>query len=123
MSTSKISSINLRNVIKSLVEQVRECRVDRSIPMIVGQGFTIAKKGDLCSIVREKEGFSFRGTWNRESSYWTKEDATKVAAAIAGSVKDRTGWELEVIHRNDLRDRHEKGYMATIKSVWKMRNL
>lgn len=115
----------LRSVIHDLANQVRECRTDRSIPMLIGQGYCIAKAGSISSLARVKGqpgSFNFVGSWNRSTSYWDKKTAQKVLESVAPDVKARNGWELEVIHRNDLRDRHEESYLATLRMLFKGRH-
>jgi hypothetical protein len=108
-----------RQSIKNLIRDLREIRRDKSVPCLLGQGYTIAVKGSISTIYRQSGGFiKFTGTWNRGVSYWTQETATKGAAQLRSSLP----FEIEVIHHNDIRDRHEAFALSTLPSVLKIRN-
>jgi hypothetical protein len=51
-------------------------------------------------------------------SYWTQEAATKGAEQLRSSLP----FEIEVIHHNDIRDRHEASATNILPVVLKLRN-
>jgi hypothetical protein len=115
--TKKVKNI-FRKSIKTLISDLREIRRDKSVPCLLGEGYTIAVKGSISTISRQGDGFNFTGTWNRGVSYWTQETATKGAAQLRSSLP----FEIEVIHHNDIRDRHEAFALSTLPAVFKLRN-
>lgn len=109
----------IRQSLRSFIRNVRECRRDASVPMIIGEGYTIAVKSTGSAIARVEGGWNFSGTWNRRTSYWNKQDAWQVAAKLRES---RPELELEVIHRNDLRDRTLATALKMVPSLWRIRH-
>jgi hypothetical protein len=107
-----------RQSIKSLIRDIREIRRNKSVPCLLGEGYTIAIKGTISTISRQSNGFNFSGTWNRGTSYWTQEAATKGAEQLRSSLP----FEIEVIHHNDIRDRHEASAINILPAVLKLRN-
>jgi hypothetical protein len=108
----------IKSLIKTYVRDIRETRSNRSVPCIMGSGFTIAIKGRTQSIEKREGGYSFLAMWNRNSIYWTK----KTAIAGMKELQPRVPFDLEVIHYNDLRDRHEKVASEMLCSLFKVRN-
>jgi hypothetical protein len=108
----------IRNHIKTLIGDLREIRANKSVPVLLGQGYTIAIKGQISTIQRQDGGFNFIGTWNRGASYWTRERAEKGAAQLQPGLP----FELEVIHHNDIRDRHEAVALEFVKSYFPHRH-
>jgi hypothetical protein len=112
-----------RQALRSFIRDIRECRIDQSIPMMVGQGYTIAVKSTGSAIARKQEvapgAYNFEGSWNRKTSYWTQQDAAKIAAKLRVS---RPELELEVVHRNDLRDRTLATALQMVRFLWPARN-
>lgn len=84
----------------------------------MGCGWTIAVKGQTTCIEERGEGYSFFGMWNRRSIYWKQE------TAIAGmrEIQPKVPFELEVIHHNTLRDRHEQVSTDIVKTFFRHRN-
>jgi len=107
-----------RQSIKTLINDLREIRRNKSVPCLLGEGYTIAIKGTISTISRQGGGFNFSGTWNRGVSYWTQEAATKGAEQLRSSLP----FEIEVIHHNDIRDRHEASATNILPVVLKLRN-
>jgi hypothetical protein len=115
----KINTVkNIRSYIKTLISDLREIKRNKSVSCLFGQGHTIAVKGGISTISRQGKGFNFSGSWNRGVSYWTEEVATKGAAQLRSSLP----FEIEVIHHNDIRDRHEAFAKNAICSFFKHRN-
>jgi hypothetical protein len=114
------NSIN-RQVLKSCIQDVRSTRADRRIPCLVSHGYTVAvqNRSNAIHILNDKTGeFNFTGSWNRSTSYYTQQRAEQVLAAIA----DKTPLKLEIVHRNELRDRTEADAINLLPIVFKMRN-
>ena len=108
----------IRTSLKNFIRDLREIRNNKSVPVLLGQGYTIAVKGRISTISRQGEGFNFSGTWNRGASYWTREVATKGAEQLRSSLP----FEIEVIHHNDIRDRHEKVAREMVCTTFKHRH-
>lgn len=106
----------IRQHLKNMIRDLREIKANKSVPCLLGQGFTIAVKGSTNTIQRIDGGFNFGGTWNRRTSYWTREVAQKGLAQL------QTPLELEVIHHNDIRDRHEVEARQFVSTFFKFRN-
>jgi hypothetical protein len=106
----------IRQHLKTVIRDLREIRNNKSVPVLLGQGYTIAVKGQISTIQRVGKGFNFVGTWNRGASYWTREVAEKGLAQLDVPL------QLEVIHHNDIRDRHEAYALNYIKSFFPHRN-
>ncbi len=108
----------IRESIKAAIENIRETRANRSVPCLMGYGWTIAVKGQTTCIEKREGGFSFFGMWNRRSVYWKQE------TALAGmrEIQPNVPFELEVIHHNDLRDRHEQVSTDIVKTFFQNRN-
>jgi hypothetical protein len=114
------NSIN-RQVLKSCIQDVRSTRADRRIPCLVSHGYTVAVQGrsNSINILNEATGeFNFTGSWNRQTVYYTQQRAEQVLAAIA----DKTPLKLEIVHRNELRDRTEAEALGLLPIVFKLRN-
>jgi hypothetical protein len=109
---------NIRSYIKTLISDLREIKRNKSVSCLLGQGHTIAVKGQISTISRQGGGFNFSGSWNRGASYWTEEVAAKGAAQLRSSLP----FEIEVIHHNDIRDRHEAFAKDSLCSFFKHRN-
>lgn len=117
--TNKSKAMNIldhKAQIKSLISDIRECRTNRSIPTLLGYGWTVAIKGESYCLSRVGGGFNFSGTWNRGSVFWTREHAEKVAASIS------TELEVEVVHHNTLRDRFEATCTSILEMLLPVRN-
>lgn len=108
----------IRTSLKNSIRDLREIRNDKSVPILLGQGYTLAVKGQISTISRQGAGFNFSGTWNRGVSYWTKEVAAKGAEQLRASLP----FEIEVIHHNDIRDRHEAVALELVKTLFRNRN-
>jgi len=106
----------IRQHLKTMIRDLREIRNNKSVSCLMGQGYTIALKGGIQTIQRKDGGFNFVGTWNRGASYWTREVAEKGLAQLDVPL------ELEVIHHNDIRDRHEVHAKQFVSSFFKFRN-
>jgi hypothetical protein len=108
----------IRESIKSAIENIREARANRSVPCLMGCGWTIAVKGQTTCIEERGGGYSFFGMWNRRSIYWKQE------TALAGmrEIQLKVPFELEVIHHNILRDRHEQVSTDIVKTFFRHRN-
>jgi hypothetical protein len=115
--TKKVKTF-IRKNLKTLINDLREIKANKSVPVLLGQGFTIAVKGQIQTINRQDGGFNFIGTWNRGASYWTREKAEKRLAQLQPHVQ----LDLEVIHYNDIRDRHEVFAKSAVSSYFKIRN-
>ena len=107
-----------RASLKNFISDLREIKANKSVSMLLGQGFTLAVKGQISTISRQGGGFNFSGTWNRGVSYWTQEVATKGAEQLRSSLP----FEIEVIHHNDIRDRHEKVAREMVCTLFKHRH-
>jgi hypothetical protein len=107
-----------RESIKNLIRDLREIRRNKSVPCLLGEGYTIAIKGTISTISRQGSGFNFSGTWNRGVSYWNQETAIKGAEQL----RPHLPFEIEVIHHNDIRDRHEASAINILPTVLKLRN-
>lgn len=118
--TTEFKAFN-RRMIRHYVEDLREVRADKKHPTLYARGYTVAVKGSPNAVrVADlaKGACDFLGTWNRETSYWSMEAATRVHADLS----KRTPLELEVVHRNVLRDRAEKSAEAVLPVLFKIRN-
>jgi hypothetical protein len=115
--TNKMQNL-LRTSLKTAIRDLREIKADKSVSMLLGQGFTIAVKGSILTIIKRDGGWSFHGSWNRGAHYWTQEVATKGAAEL----QPHTPLDLEVIHYNDIRDRHEKAVREMVCTLFKHRH-
>lgn len=111
--------MTLNDTIKALVEQIRECRNDRSIPVLLGQGYAVSVKDYPACAARVSGGWNFSGTWNRATSYW---DQSKAEAAMKAFSADRPEMKLRIAHRNTLRDECEKNATATLQRLLKLRH-
>jgi len=109
---------NIRSYIKTLIRDLREIKNNKSVSCLLGQGHTIAVKDGISTISRQGNGFNFSGTWNRGVSYWTEEVANKGAAQL----RTYLPFEIEVIHHNDIRNRHEVFAKNALCSLFKHRN-
>ena len=107
-----------RTSLKNFINDLREIKRNKSVSCLLGQGHTIAVKGQISTISRQSGGFNFSGTWNRGVSYWTREVATKGAEQLRSSLP----FEIEVIHHNDIRDRHEKVAREMVCTLFKNRH-
>ena len=108
----------IRQHIKTMISDIRETRANRSVPCLMGCGWTIAMKGQTTCIEKVDGGYSFLGMWNRRSVYWEK----KTALAGMREIQPKVPFELEVIHHNDLRDRHEGRAIDFVKNFFPHRN-
>lgn len=109
-----------RTVIKGYINDLREIRADKRIPCLFGQGHTVALKNGNTAvriIDRTSGKLDLMGRWNRDTSYWTQDTAHNVMVNLSKQVD----LDLEVIHRNDLRDRSEQTALRMIPILWKMR--
>ena len=109
----------IRQILKTCIRDIRETRSNRSVPCLMGEGFTIAIKGRSQTIQKNDQGYSFFGMWNRGAIYWKQETAIAGMNELQGSVP----FELEVIHYNQIRDRHEENAREMVCSLFKSRNL
>jgi len=94
----------IRQILKTCIRDIRETRSNRSVPCLMGCGFTIAIKGRTQTIQKNDQGYSFFGMWNRGAIYWKQETAIAGMNELQGSVP----FDLEVIHYNEIRDRTKK---------------
>ena len=109
-----------RSVIRGYISDLREIRADKRIPCLFGQGYTVVTRNGNTAvriIDRTSGKCDLMGRWNRDTSFWSLEGATRVHADLS----KRTPLELEVIHKNDLRDRSEQTALRMIPILWKMR--
>jgi hypothetical protein len=116
MTTTSI----IRDMLKTSIRDLREVRRSKSSSMVVQYGYTIAIKDSFFSINQIDDGYNFLATWNRKSTYWTKEVATKNMVEVQAQ---RPELDLEVVHQNDLMERIEAYATSILKSYTKFRNL
>ena len=107
-----------RQMIKKCIRAIRQARSDRNVPALVGQGYTIAVQGSPSCLHRIGEGFNFSARWDSGSVYWSHDDAQDILAALQPLVD----MDLEVVHRNDLRDRDEASQVSLLNWLWTMRH-
>lgn len=109
----------IRQVIKTYIRAIREARRNRSVPMLLGCGWTIQANGiGLLSLV-EKGGYNFSARWNHGSVYYAKDAAKRIEAALRGS---RPELSLTLIHHDDARDQDEKKAVEMLAKVFPFRN-
>lgn len=113
----------IRDLIKTAVKDLREIRSSKSCTTLMGYGHTVALKDSFCSLRQWVEGadsaYNFTATWNRHSIFWSEAGAIKNLERIS---KQRPELEFEVVHQNDLRDRHEKHALFVLRSFFTLRN-
>jgi hypothetical protein len=109
-----------RRVIRTLLDLARECRRNRSIPALLGQGWTIAVRG-TGNLIEQHGGnrVSFFGMWNRRTTYWTQEDARRALDFYAPHFPHL---DLELVHHNEARDRTEKATLDVLRAFIPVRN-
>lgn len=105
-------------MIKKCIRAIREARSDRNVPAMVGKGYTVAVDGTSSCLHRIGDNFNFSATWNSGSVYWSRDDAQEILAALQPLVD----MDLEVVHRNDLRDRDETCQARLLNWLWTMRH-
>jgi hypothetical protein len=109
--------MNTKEMLKLMIDEAKSARVDRSIPCLLGEGYTIAQKGRASCLTTHGKMWKFVGAWNN-AIYFTRERAEKVLAKIS----DQLPFEVEIIHYNEARDRMERVALELIKTVWPKRH-
>jgi hypothetical protein len=111
---------HIRTAIRSAVKTIREARADRSIPALMGYGWTVAiRDSNSCLSLEAGNGYSFAGSWNRKSVFYTKTAATRILFDLRQS---RPELSLVVAHHNDLRDRQEQSALECLAACLLHRN-
>ena len=111
--------MKLNDIIKTLVQQIRDCRRDRSVPILLGQGFTVALQDHPACAARVEGGWNFSGTWNCGTSYW---DRAQAELALGVFKTQKPALKLRVAHRNTLRDEAESVATDTIRRLLSIRH-
>jgi hypothetical protein len=114
----------IRDSIKTSIRDLREIRRSKSCSALMGYGHTVAVKNTFCSIRQWVDGesnnaYNFTATWNHRSTFWSKLGATKNLDKLR---KQRPELQLEVIHHDELRSRHEKHALFVLQSFFPIRN-
>ena len=106
-----------KEILKTMIDQAKSARVDRSIPCLLGEGFTIAEKGRASCLTSRNKKWMFIGQWDN-AIYFTRQRAEEVLTKIS----DQLPFEVEIVHRNELRDRMERIALELIKLMWPQRH-
>lgn len=90
----------------------------------MGCGWTVAIKDHrMCLSIQGRQGnevaYSFAGSWNRHSVYYSKDAAGRVMDHLQRS---RPELDLEVVHHDELRDREEVVAVQLIQQFFPARN-
>lgn len=109
----------IRSTLRSFIKSAREARQDREIKMLIGEGYTIAIRDSVSCLSLQGKGYNFGGTWNRQTVYYTESKAHEILAALSDHPHFH---KLEVIHRNDLRNRTERTALKMICKLVPIRN-
>jgi hypothetical protein len=110
--------MKIKEMLRLYLRDLREIKANKSVPCLLGEGFTIAIKGSPQTIIKRDGGYAFHGSWNRGAIYWRQEVAEKGMAEL----QPNTPLDLEVIHYNDIRDRHEKVARDMVCTLFKHRH-
>jgi hypothetical protein len=111
----------IREMVRTCTKAIRETRADRSVPALLGCGYTVAIRKSPSCYAQVEGGFNFSGTWNRGTCYWTKATAIKVLMSIV-EARHPLADQLVVTHHNDLRDIAEKRAYDCLCHCFKARN-
>jgi hypothetical protein len=106
-----------KKILKTMIDEAKAARIDRSIPCLLGEGYTIAEKGRASCLTSHGKMWKFIGCWS-SAIYWNRANAEKVLAKIAPQLP----FEAEIIHYNEARDRMEHIALGAIKLMWPKRH-
>ncbi len=111
----------IRDSIKQAAKDLREIRRNKSCSILLGAGYTIAIAGSFCSIrpMESNTAYNFTASWNRGSIFWSEQSANNKLNKL---IAQRPELKLEVVHQNDLRDRHEKHALFVLQAFFNIRN-
>lgn len=125
MTTLPSHSASVRDTIRlsvrTCLQVIRETRANRSVPALLGCGYTVAIAGSTSCFARVAEGYNFSGSWNRGTTYWSRDTANDVKRQIQVA-RHPLADQLVVIHHNDLRDLSEKSAISCLCHCFKARN-
>lgn len=124
MTTTYTLRPMIREMIATCIQGIRETRANRSVPALLGCGWTVAIKdsNSLLNVIQRDEAtfsYDFTASWNRKSTYWTKSTAIGILNRLQAT---RPELRLVVAHHNDLRDRQEKSALECLCNCFKQRN-
>lgn len=111
----------IRDSIKQAAKDLREIRRNKSCSILLGAGYTIAIAGSFCSIrpMDSNTAYNFTASWNHGSIFWSEKSASIKLNKLR---EQRPELKLEVVHQNDLRDRHEKHCLFVLQAFFNIRN-
>jgi hypothetical protein len=106
-----------KQMLKDMIDHAKSARVDRSIPCLLGEGYTIAIKDQTSCLTTHGKAWKFIGCWN-SAVYFTRQRAEQVLAKVSGQLP----FEVEIIHYNEARNRMERLALEVIKLMWRKRH-